>query len=60
MKLTITTGTEKEFFERGKIVAQKLDRGERIDVEERSFHGHGRMKVVTVAAETFQLTATVG
>ena len=30
VKLTITTGTEKDFFRRGKEVARKLDRGERI------------------------------
>lgn len=33
VKLTITTGTEKDFFRRGKEVARKLDRGERISAE---------------------------
>ena len=33
MKLTITTGTEKDFFERGKEFARKLDRGERVEPE---------------------------
>ncbi len=123
MKLTITTGTEKDFFERGKEFARKLDTGESVEpecilsfedpqellelvttarinlfksikaepgsiaeiarrlhrdrsavkrdvdklseagliqVEVRPFHGHGRMKVVTVAAERFQLMAQFG
>lgn len=33
MKLTITTGTEKDFFERGKQFAQCLDRGETVEPE---------------------------
>src|SRR6266567_3561503 len=33
MKLTITTGTERDFFERGKEFARKLDRGERLQPE---------------------------
>lgn len=33
MKLTITTGTEKDFFARGKEFARKLDRGERVEPE---------------------------
>lgn len=33
VKLTITTGTEREFFERGKEFARKLDRGERVRPE---------------------------
>jgi hypothetical protein len=33
MKLTITTGTEADFFERGKEFARKLGRGERVDPE---------------------------
>jgi predicted transcriptional regulator len=33
MKLTITTGTEKDFFERGKEFARKLDRGETVEPE---------------------------
>jgi len=33
MKLTITTGTEADFFERGKEFARKLDRGERVEPE---------------------------
>jgi predicted transcriptional regulator len=123
MKLTITTGTEKDFFERGKEFARKLDKGEKVEpeciisfedpqelielvtiarmnlfktvkeepgsiaeiarrlnrdrsavkrdvdklaeaglfqVEERPFHGHGRMKVITAAADTFRLMAQVG
>lgn len=123
MKLTITTGTEKDFFERGKEFARKLDTGESVEpecilsfedpqellelvttarinlfksikaepgsiaeiarrlhrdrsavkrdvdklseagliqVEVRPFHGHGRMKVVTVAADRFQLMAQFG
>jgi serine/threonine protein phosphatase 1 len=31
MKTTIITGTEKDFFARGKEIARKLDRGERVD-----------------------------
>jgi predicted transcriptional regulator len=30
MKLTLTTGTEKDFFKRGRDIARKLDRGEKI------------------------------
>ena len=123
MKLTITTGTEKEFLERGKEFAQLLDKGERVDpeciisfedpqellelvttarmnlfksvkeapgsiaeiarrlhrdrsavkrdvdklteaghflVEEKPFSGHGRMKIITAAADKFKLTAQVG
>ena len=33
VKLTITTGTEKDFFRRGKELARKLDRGDRMPVE---------------------------
>lgn len=33
IKLTITTGTEKEFFQRGKELARRLDRGERVTAE---------------------------
>jgi predicted transcriptional regulator len=33
IKLTITTGTEKDFFRRGKGLARRLDRGDRIPVE---------------------------
>lgn len=33
MKLTITTGTERDFFERGKEFARKLDRGARVEPE---------------------------
>lgn len=33
MKLTITTGTEKDFFERGKKIARKLDQGESVEPE---------------------------
>ena len=33
MKLTITTGTEKNFFERGKEFARKLDKGEYVEPE---------------------------
>jgi predicted transcriptional regulator len=33
MKLTITTGTEKDFFERGKEFARKLDKGEHVEAE---------------------------
>jgi predicted transcriptional regulator len=123
MKLMIMTGNDKDFFERGKVFARKLDRGERVDpeciisfedpqellelittakmnifkavksepgsiaeiarrlhrdrsavtrdinkladaglvsVEVRPFRGHGRMKVISAAAETFQLMAQVG
>ena len=123
MKLTITTGTEEDFFKRGKAVARKLDKGESIkpeciltfeepqellelitagkmnifkavkaepgsiaeiarrlhrdrsavkrdvdkladaglvSVEVKPFHGHGRMKIISAAADTFQLTARVG
>jgi predicted transcriptional regulator len=123
MKLTISTGSEKDFIERGKEIARNLDTGERIEpecilsfedpqellelvttarmnlfksikaepgsiaeiarrlhrdrsavkrdvdklseagliqVEERPFHGHGRMKVLTVAADRFQLMAQIG
>ena len=123
MKLTITTGTENDFFERGKEFARKLDKGERVDaecvisfedpsellelvttarmnlfravkaepgsiadiarrlhrdrsavkrdidkltvagllsVEEKTFSGHGSMKVITTAADTFRLMAQVG
>ena len=123
MKLTITTGTEKDFFDRGKALARKLDGGERVTpecvlsfedpqellelptvakldlfraakeepgsiadiarrlhrdrsavkrdidkleeaglvvVEVKPFHGHGRQKVVSAAAERFQLVAEVG
>jgi predicted transcriptional regulator len=123
MKLTITTGTEKNFFERGKEVAQKLDRGDRVEpeciisfedpqellelvttarinlfktvreepgciaeiarrlhrdrsavkrdidklaaaglfqIEVKPISGHGKMKVITAAADTFKLMAQVG
>lgn len=123
MKLTITTGTEKDFFERGKKIARKLDQGESVEpecvisfedpqellelvttarmnlfrsvkaepgsiaeiarrlhrdrsavkrdvdklaqaglfnVELKSLSGHGRMKLVTAVADTFQLMAQVG
>ena len=123
MKLTITTGTEKDFFERGKKFARKLDRNETVNpeciisfedphdllelvtptrinlfktvkaepgsiaeiarrlhrdrsavkrdldklaeagliqVEEKSFHGHGRMKIVTATPGSFKLMAQVG
>ncbi|MCM2358294.1 MAG: MarR family transcriptional regulator [Geobacteraceae bacterium] len=30
IKLTITTGTEKDFFQRGKGLARRLDNGERV------------------------------
>lgn len=123
MKLTITTGTEKDFFERGKEYARKLDRGETVEpeciisfedpqellelvttarmnlfkavkeepgsiadiarrlhrdrsavkrdidklteaglfsVEVKPFSGHGRMKVITAAADSFRLMAQVG
>jgi predicted transcriptional regulator len=123
MKLTITTGTEEEFFARGKELALKLDKGESVKpeftmtfedpqdllelvttaklnifmtakaepgsiadiarrlhrdrsavkrdidklvdagliaIETKPFHGHGRMKVVSAAADTFRLTAQVG
>lgn len=123
MKLTITTGTEKDFFERGKNIARKLDQGESVEpecvisfedpqellelvttarmnlfrsvkaepgsiaeiarrlhrdrsavkrdvdklaqaglfnVELKSLSGHGRMKLVTAAADRFQLMAQVG
>jgi len=123
MKLTITTGTEKDFFDRGTEFARKLDRGERVEpecvisfedpqellelvttarmnlfksvkeepgsiadiarrlhrdrsavkrdvdklaqaglfkVEVKPFSGHGRMKVITAAADKFQLMAQVG
>jgi predicted transcriptional regulator len=33
MKLTLTTGTEKDFFTRGRDLARKLDRGEKIVAE---------------------------
>jgi predicted transcriptional regulator len=33
VKLTITTGTDKEFFLRGREIARKLDKGERIPAE---------------------------
>ncbi len=33
VKLTITTGTDKEFFQRGRELARKLDKGERIPAE---------------------------
>ncbi|MCM2357685.1 MAG: hypothetical protein NDI77_06020, partial [Geobacteraceae bacterium] len=33
IKLTITTGTEKDFFQRGKELARRLDRGERVPAE---------------------------
>lgn len=33
VKLTITTGTEKEFFSRGRELARSLDKGEPIPVE---------------------------
>ena len=123
MKLTITTGSVKDFLERGKEFARKLDQGEKVEpecvlsfedpqellelvttarvtlfktvkdepgsiaeiarrlhrdrsavkrdvdklsqaglvtVEERAFHGHGRMKVVTATSGTFQLIAHFG
>ncbi len=123
MKLMITTGTEKDFFERGKKIARKLDQGESVEpecvisfedpqellelvttarmnlfrsvkaepgsiaeiarrlhrdrsavkrdvdklaqaglfnVELKSLSGHGRMKLVTAAADRFQLMAQVG
>jgi len=123
MKLTITTGAEKDFFDRGKELARKLDKGETVSpaciisfedpkellalvtvarinlfntikeepgsiaeiarrlhrdrsavkrdvvkladaglikVEEKPFHGHGSMKVVTALSGPFQLTAHVG
>ena len=119
----ITTGTEKDFFERGKKIARKLDQGESVEpecvisfedpqellelvttarmnlfrsvkaepgsiaeiarrlhrdrsavkrdvdklaqaglfnVELKSLSGHGRMKLVTAAADRFQLMAQVG
>ena len=34
MKLTITTGDERSFFERGKDLARKLDAGETIEAEQ--------------------------
>ena len=33
MKLTLTTGTENEFFKRGRDLARKLDRGEKVAAE---------------------------
>jgi len=33
LKITIITGTEKEFFARGKELARKLDKGERVEPE---------------------------
>ncbi len=33
IKLTITTGTPEDFFARGKELARKLDRGERVEPE---------------------------
>jgi predicted transcriptional regulator len=123
MKLTVMTGTERDFFERGKEFARKLDRGERVEpeciisfedpqellelvtvarmalfravkeepgsiaevarrlhrdrsavkrdvdklaeaglivIEVKPFRGHGRMKILTAAAERFQLIAQVG
>ena len=123
MKLTITTGTENDFFERGREFARKLDQGESVvpeciisfedpqellelvttarmnlfksvkeepgsiaeiarrlhrdrsavkrdvdklaqaglfNVELKPFSGHGRMKIVTAAADKFQLMALVG
>jgi len=33
MKLTITTGTERDFFERGKGLSGKLDKGEQVEPE---------------------------
>lgn len=33
MKLTITTGVEQDFFERGRDVARKIDSGERVEPE---------------------------
>ncbi len=123
VKLTITTGTEKDFFRRGKELARRLDKGERlppesivtfedpedilelvtaarvnlfravkkepgsiaeiarrlhrdrsavkrdvdvleaaglVEVETRSFPGHGRMRFVKAVAEKFQLIAQVG
>lgn len=33
VKLTITTGTEKEFFSRGRDLARRLDKGQPIPVE---------------------------
>jgi len=123
MKLTVTTGTERDFFERGRKLAKKLDMGERVEpeciisfedpqdllelvtaarmnlfnavkeepgsiaeiarrlnrdrsavkrdvnklaeaglivIEVKPFHGHGRMKVLTAAADKFKLVAQVG
>jgi predicted transcriptional regulator len=123
MKLTIMTGNAKDFFDRGKAFARKLDKGERVEseciisfedpqellelittakmnifktvkaepgsiaeiarrlhrdrsavtrdinklvdaglvsVEVMPFRGHGRMKVISATADTFQLTAQVG
>jgi predicted transcriptional regulator len=123
MKLTIMTGSAKDFFDRGKEFARKLDKGEEVEpeciisfedpqellelittakmnifktvksepgsiaeiarrlhrdrsavtrdinkladaglvsVEVKPFRGHGRMKVISAAAETFQLMAQVG
>lgn len=123
MKLTITTGTERDFFDRGKELAKKLDRGERVEpeciisfedpqellelvttarmnlfktvkqesgsiadiarrlrrdrsavkrdidkltdaglfsIEDKPFSGHGRMKIITAAADSFTLMAQVG
>lgn len=33
LKLTITTGTEEDFFRRGRELARRLDRGDRIPAE---------------------------
>jgi len=33
MKLTLTTGTEKEFFKRGRDLARKLDKGDKVAAE---------------------------
>ena len=33
VKLTITTGTDKEFFRRGRDLARKLDKGEHVPAE---------------------------
>jgi len=123
MRLTITTGDERDFFKRGKELARKLDKGQKVEseciisfedpqellelvttarmdlfkavkkepgsiaeiarrlhrdrsavkrdvdklanaglflVEEKPFTGHGRMKIVSAAADKVTLLAQVG
>ncbi len=67
-KVTIKTGTEQEFFARGRRLAQAADRGETLpnehivsfeDPADMVLPGHGLMKEIRACAQRFTLQADV-